>query len=1123
MEGITTFRRALKAGKKYNDRVTIKSEMAYKLETYRVYFYAPIVAGLLVQIFLSFYYTLYFRDLLVFDFVAIGLGILAAVAFLCFGYQSRFVSFYAMMGMEEWRHGTYERYLFNVLWGKIKTYPYIPALSALCFAGLYFFLLQNGLISHIPNGNNADSNNGFGLIWQIHASILGLVFVTLSFLIGLLNADELNKKIDAGKRLANRLHFKSITVANTLFTLWVGYTALASKVNVLEESLTIFALLFLVFSIIYLFQNFMRYLFEMDLLRGLILAELKSNLRKSLRAEIRAKVSEQFLQKIALEEQIYVGYDSPDAFSRPIPGDQKGLVIDVDIPILKRFSRSIQTTIPVKDYFKGTTEYFKAVLLKGFAFNSPITERRESIALVAKEEKPEVDSLTQKVFKIKDFEQREEFAENLKELSDNVVRYLKVAPNKSIETIEFIGALIDESLEVMREYQIKFDYETSKQLTHFDWRSIGLLVFTLDDIFKEIYSNGGLELIKRTISFIDDRIDSAIKQHNHYLFKEFFGNYVRMYYLAFRSENISTNSRKIIVEDIHNKIIELFKYRLRLGEDDASEPEEFQFHKGVAMDIQKISRELNKTALEDKDLDSLRTFSKTLKKVSSTLDRHQDIRALKNEVEIIRLDIESNGSSKTKEAKITLLNGIIELNESLHQYGSLSQFALGSWAVDLFRRQELDDKLFTEVLAMFQPEFNGIQAVTEAFFEIKKDYRQDALNLSHWEMGKSSDGEVHTIRMDWPTYFYILTVLKYIPETITLDQFIYGDGVKEYSSSYLEVILKEIENAFVTIETNKVLWKPMFPDKNRIVGEVEQTYDDLSKKGNLLELHRRGIERRKQEESDFLAKTPIDEEILINFKKDFLKEYHESKSLKQIFREQGLFVDLTQESAQDEEAFGIKTLDFKYHYIKDWYISTHGIPEHFASAMIRGENTRISATMLSAISDVSPIETDDELLPRIDKMINNLTTAGYKPNVILIGNWIKLYRIRRSPDFIGEREPRDSDYQGTYRGTRVYYVQGEELHNKVLVLDLAKLGIFTQRQVKGERGTEIYINVRIITDADIDLWVKKDVEVIKRNGIQMSREEIQKYMGERVLLDILQKFDFSISDKKAGLYALVKD
>lgn len=1101
--------------------MSIKAETAYKLEGYRGWFYAPVVAVLVGQVLVNAIYSDYFLDLWTLNLISTAVGLSAILAYVWFRNLSRYVSFYATMAMEEWRHKSYERYLCHLILEKLKTYPYVPVLIALGIGVAYYILLVNGLTTPIEH---SDSNNDFGLIWQIHASILGLVFVTLSFLIGLLNADELNKKIDVGKRLANKLHFKSITVTNTVLTLWVGYTALISTVQPWQESTTVAAFVFLIASIIYLFQNFMTYLFELDLLRALVLGELKANLRKSLGAEIKAKVGHQFFQTIAKDLGIYVGYDMPDAFSRAVPGAEKGQVVDIDTLSLKKFASVTKTTIPVKDFSSGTVDRYKASLIKGLVFDSGITERRETIALIAKEEPVSVDRKVQSIFKVKPFERRkEELAENLKELVDSVIGYLRVSPNKSFEVMEFMGALIDESLTMMREYQIEFSYETSKQLTHLDWYSISRLVYALDDIYKEIYRGGNSELAHRVLTFLSERIYAAIKERNHYLFKEFMGSYVRVYYLSTRSEKISEQTKKELVNSIHRKIEELFKYGLRLDEDEIQDPPELKFYKGVALEVQSIVRQLNKAAIDAQDLEGVKAFSKTLKRTSSTLDSYRDVRILENEVEIQKMDIPGGEALEERERKIVHLQELIDLNKTLEKVDMLSRYALGAWTVELYRRGRVDEAFFAQTLPLYQAGFGDLKSITEAFFEIKKDWRGDQLNLSHWEMEGNADGEVHTIRMDWLTYFYVLTVLRKIPDTLNDELFIYGEGLKEYSSSYLETILKEIEGTIKNIEDNKAKWKPVLPSRTRMVGEVSQEFDDLEKKEKLLELHRRGIKKREEEESEFLANAPIDPETWEEFKKEFHKDYAEHPTLKSMIKEIGVYEDQTNETTEDEEAFGTKTLDFKYHFIKDWYISSFGAAEAFASAMARGEDHRVADELFRHIQQVDPISIDAEIVPRIDLMLSALQAAGYAPNAILVGNWVKMYVLRQSPEFVSKNEGPGNRLQGTYKGVNVYYVQGQELHNKVVVVDLKRIGAFVQKQVKGEPGKEIYLNVRTITDADIDGWIEKDAEVVKKDGVQMSREEIKKYMGERVLLDILQKFDFEVADAEAGRYAEVTD
>ncbi len=1090
-------------------RLTIKADDAYLLEKYRLYIYSPILLLTVFHIIVSIYYIDFLQDLILYNLLVFLLIAFTGLVFYTFWHHANSILFYAKMSMEEWRHKTYEIYILKNLFKNLRNYPYVPFLFAVASGVLYYWLVQSQLVTGIENSG---ADNKFSLVWQIQASILGLVFVTLSFLIGLLNANEMNKKIGVGKRLANKLHFKSLVIINTLLTICVGASAIYNDLPLWVYSTSVFSFIFLIFSIIYLFQNFIRYLFQLDLLEDLILKELKFNLRDSLSEEIKQKVGQQLFQNYAKKLNIYVDYATADTNSEAICSKTKGVVKDIAINRLKKIAQTISGSIPVHDFKKNTTENYKAVLTKGLVFNSTISDRYDEIALVPKGESIKLNGLMQSVFSVNEFVVKNEFTENLKQLVDMIIGYLKISPNYSLEILEFMGVLIDESSKVMSEYQIKFDYETSKQLTHFDWKSIGQIVYSLDDVYKEVYTSGNLEMSKKILSFTDDRIDTSFKYRNHYLFKEFFSSYVRQYYLAQQSNRLSDEEKNVVTQNIYQKIEYLVKYKIELDQDSLPEREVRDFYIGVVTDIQKVAREMVKGALEYNDIDGVETFSRMLIEVSSTLDKYDDIRYVENMVKSIHMDVDSNGETEEELCKIEYLEKIVKLNNKLDKNKQLSMFALGAWTLELYKRGEVDQKKLVRLIRPFIQHFPNLESVTQTYFEIKKYKRSEDLNLSSWEIFKKEKGQVHTVRLDWLTYFYVLLALRRLPDDLSSDQFIYAEGLTEYPSSSLNAEKDDIVHILEDLQEKTKFWSPLLPKKTKMVDQIE-------KKDQLILLHENGVKQREKEETDFLIKASIDPEVLKTFKTDFFREYKKAHSVKKIIQKFGVYEDHTREPNNTDEGLGIKQLDFKYPYIKNWYVSTAGYAENYASAMIRGESQNIMKTIEEAIQSIEPFHSEEKMASRVDTMLKRLTNAGKEANIILIGDWLNLHHLKSSEHFVGEQTNHGNDYHGKYRDIDVFYLPNETTRHKVFVIDLQKLGILKQMQLKGAEGVEVNLNVSEITPETIEKWIEEDADIIKKDNKQMSREEIDTYMGERVLLDIFQKIDFEVKDNTAGLYS----
>ena len=1096
-----------------------KAEKAYEWERYRFPIYGFIFLLILMHVAVSIYYQDFFKELIDYHIGVAVLGVMSLFSLWWFSRKADSVLFFATMSMEEWKHKTYEIFLIKKLFKEIADFPYFPMISAVVSGVTYYILAKYGLITNI-------TDDDFKLIWQIHATILGLIFITLSFLIGQLNTDEF-KKIDVGKRLANRLHFGELVVLNTFLTLLVGASALFSDVSLQFEAVSVGAFIFLIASIIYLFRNFMKYLFQLDLLRELVLWELKQNLRNSLTEEIRLKVSQNLFIDYAKRLNICADRKTSDNHSVAICSDIEGVVSDVSLKNLKKMSKKITGKIPVIDYEKNKTEQFKAVLTKGVgSFYGSITKRHNEIALVPRDEEKMVRKLAQSVFKVQDFGVKNEFSENLKQLVDTTISYLKVSPNRSLEVLKFMGNMIDESLEVMSEYKIEFNYETSKDLTLFDWRNISQIIYSLDDVYKEIYNSGNPMALDGILPFIENRINASMEHKNHYLFKEFFNNYVRQYYLA-QQASLSNEKKQEVTEKVARKIENIFKFEIKLDQDFSGNNKEVDFHIGIVTDVQKGVWEMVRGALEMGDVHGVKTFTETLLKVSSTLGRYRnDILYIENMADMVRLDIGESGETKDRLAKLKYFKKIISLNKKLEIKRELSMFALGAWVVELYDRGELDESKLIEALDSFTKHFTDRESLVKTYFEAISD-RDDGLNLWGWG---TKEG-VHTVNLNWLKRFYVLLILDKLYQD-PQPEFIYAEGISKYSPSYLRGEKDGVVEMLDDIEKRCEFWKPLLEKTRTGDNGVREKYSILEKKDDLILLHEKGIEKREQEEEDFIIQSDIDPDILQKFKDQFFDRYKKTDSIKKIIQKFGKYKDLTREPDKSDRipSMGISSLYSKDIYIKDWYTSYPGNVGNCVSAMIENELEHVIRTLDKKIQFVGNFKSDgkfgpeEEMVNKIDCMIKKITQAGHQPNVIFVGGGAGsgMHYLESKKDFVSSQYSNDNSYYGhygKYKNIDMFKLPGVENIGKIFVLDLQKIGELKQLQLKDKEGVEISLEVKQIKPETIDEWVKEDADIIKKDGVQMTRDEIDKYMGKRVDLEILQKINFEVTDNTAGLYA----
>lgn len=1086
----------------------INSETAYRLEKYRFSIYFPIFALFLIQVLINLAYRehrLYFSEYNLYSLVSL------VVSFLCYALfynQAKWVTLYSTMCMEEWRAGNYENYLFKKAWSKIKNYPIGIYLITILLAIVYYFLPQHLLI---------DSNK-WAVVWQVHSSILGLVFVILPLLIGAISTSKI--KINTAKRLARRVSFSILTISNLVLNVLIGVVCLLDTSNLLLNTLALTSFAFLIISIIYLFKEFTKYLIEEDLVTDLVLEELKENLRNFLTDEIKDKLSQQVYEKMCGDLNIDVGYISEDSKELSIRSSKQGKVTDINIFKVIKLARIIKGHVQVKNYKESTFISYKAILKKGFLFHSTISDKYDVLAVISSINKEkDFKGLIQRIFKIETFEKKDRYAENLKQLTDSVIEYLKISPNKSFQIVEFIGELINESLQTLKDYKIEFSGEKSKDVTTLDWRSIGLLIHSLDEIYVEIFRTHNQDLIIKILSFVIDNIQLALKYENHFLLKQFIGQLVRLYYLNIsHTDNLVV--RKKINEMIQRRMVNFIKYNLDLDGDNTLGESEFETQKAAILEFQNTVKEILRISFSEGDAESTPIFTKTLKETSSTLRNHQHVLGLRNSKMI--LESENNKSPDTEKVKnIQYLEKVIELNDVLSRKCLMISYALGAWLMELHKRNDVTPEFVKSTLPSFQQNFTSVKDLAKTFFEVKRHNRQEDLGLSSWELSGKEQGVVHTIQLKWLEYFFIFNALRLIPNVIGPSEFIYGEDFKEYSSSYLEAIAKEVREVTLILESNKDLWEIEMPTRTRTVAGIEEQFTDFEKKENLFTLLDRGVKEREKEESEFLKKADIDMETWNKFKADFFTEYENGYSLKEVVKKHGLYINLKSKRNKSKSNFGINTLDFKYRYLKEWFISTFDVAENYARSLTNGENKMITDVLKKNSEVMIDVNSDEELIKRVDFMISDLINDGYKPSVILIGNrWkgktlVEFNSPKKIEEYTGNN---DRGHLGSYKGLEVYYTPDSEMHNKIIVTDLKRSGRLIQKQIINESEEDIRLSVKLITDNNIDEWIKHNAPAIYLNGKKMTKDEARPLMAERVILDISESFDYSIiipkKDKK---------
>lgn len=1091
----------------------INAELAYKLEKYRQVAYLPLWSFIIFWIFTNLY-TPWWGKYKIWSLIFVVITLFYLLAYFYFSTKSKWISLYATMEMQEARYGSYERSLLMGAKDKLKHAPFTAIiLSLLSVLGYYYFpKAEYGFKTTFISDS----------LWQVHASILALVFAVLTFLITLVDSKESEKSMNVGKKLAKETYFVHITVVNLVANLFLGIVTLFTKSNNLVQSISIGLFVFLILSIVFLFRRFIVYILEKNLIKSVLIEQRKEYLRLSLSNEIREKISHQIFVKLITPLQIHFAYSQEVPNSLGVRSNRNGKIVDVNIDLLTKIAKRIEGYVSIKNYQTGNQETYKAAIHKSFNLFSYVSDTRDLLANLPNIEKnknliPKVE----KIFHLKREEEKEEddASNKLRDLTTEVIEYVNVSPRNSIEALKSWSDLIKESLKTMKDYNLDYNRENSKDTTTLDWSSIRALSYGLFDIFSAVFKNGDRDLVLNTLEFLEDQISVTLEYKNFFLFKEFLFYYVRGHHMSLT--NLNDDTKKSFNQSVQKKLKSFVKYKIRLDGDDVVEKVAFDFETNAIIEIQNSVKELIRLSLNKQDSLGTDTFITTLSDVSSTLKDHRNGHNLENEIFLLQ---SSTGSQELSgsEAKIEFLTNLIAFNKKLERRKLMIAFALGAWCIELYRGSKVNKDFITTVLPKFQSYFrNNSKLLAEIFYELKDFHREEEFGLSSWELhdNESEEAIVRTIRLDWLTYFYVLTGLDLLPETLNSTDFLYGKDMHQNSSPDLELTLKDITDTFSKIEASPGMWSDLLQTRTRVIGGtatqlgVDETYNNLERKGDFILLHERGVEKRKEEESQFLATTPIHEGQWNSFKEQFLNAYTKATSFKNILRKYGNTLKLKNATSM-KDSFGIFRIEFKYSFIEKWYISSHGRAENFGSGMVAGENNNLLTTLLARSKKVTQLEKDENLLLKIDGIINDLKKVHSKPNVLLTGDWNSLFVIKNSKDFvIASQEERDSlhGYEGIYKGLAVFQIKGIELSDTVIIADLKKTGLLVETPYDGQ---DIKMEVRVITEQDIDEWISKDAPVLTLpDGTKMNKEEAIQFFADRVHLEILEKMEYK---KPAG-------
>lgn len=285
-----------------------------------------------------------------------------------------------------------------------------------------------------------------------------------------------------------------------------------------------------------------------------------------------------------------------------------------------------------------------------------------------------------------------------------------------------------------------------------------------------------------------------------------------------------------------------------------------------------------------------------------------------------------------------------------------------------------------------------------------------------------------------------------------------------------------------------------------LLNKAEQIWDDILKED--------------------MRKGMISYDRVEEFKNEVLIQFNRLTQLRNLFNHLGLYENKTHKINEEKLRFGLNRIDDKAVFFENWHIQYPNWGNEYGRMMATGENASIFKEISNYCEEI--IENLDETLESINKTDTIILYSGKKSTDFFqnSGKFI-IKRGRNTPEseFDSLNEFRGY-YQSHELNIPIFSVSGMDL-NKILILQKSCLGKLIQYSPL-DKDNDInlvkdifYMNIQAFSDHEdlIKEYLEASIDWLKEIG---NKKEQRKFLEEKVLIQIYERFEFKKDEKFEG-------
>ena len=705
-----------------------------------------------------------------------------------------------------------------------------------------------------------------------------------------------------------------------------------------------------------------------------------------------------------------------------------------------------------------------------------------------------INLVKQKIGQIFKFEELEtssdELSRELKDVKNRII--LSINDNNSLgveDNVSIYIKVIEYFLSELYKFGGGFSYEqATKERSVFPEDEFNEVRWVYQDIWEllQLAIEGGNKNVIRNIAYLPIVIASrAVTARDHYLFQKFLHIII---YLYNKADVASDELKDFMIDRSWRYMKELADYNIEpnlKNEERDIKDEDLDNYKHYAIHLLKIFQELIKSSIDRKDLENFKLFMHKFSGLFSRFLRDRSWNEKETVKEGIRLDIE-----KAK-------NEIV--------------FGINSWILNLLRHKT-DDALLNglfEISKNYLP--TAIDKLTYIYVGVRSFEREGFWGWDNWEI--IPDGVARNIDVSGKLdYLYCIRSLQ-ILRNKTKEEF---KDKKIIINRDIALTLENHQNGLFKIIDDITL-------DNSILDE-----QSINSKELLKQLLSDAKEEYDEKEKAEIENEKLDEGKINKFYSELVNSFKSNSVMRSLVSFFGNFYDKSGENEinKDYKLWGYNQIDFKEAFIKNPRTHYVGHAEQYGHGLADSENNQVFLKI------VNSLDKKDILPPEINKEIFEFIKEKDGGEFIIINtldHLIKWDFIKQGKFFDSKPQGKEYEDHNWFEGYYVnndlkipifsLFLRNREMNNYICVLDLKKLGDWTQYLPADKEQDKQYQKDMFffkIVDLNVDNDLRDKIISEKPKWLEKEKDK-KRYLNRRVVFQIYEKFKYEIKDENAGV------